>query len=157
MRTFRSPAGCVPDGGPQPADAAPVHAGSAATAPVTTGLVIVGPVSAPTPVRERRGVLFYWDLTFDTTGARGRAQLAGGRPLDGGVGHLVMRRQIAYATREGLTKRAGAAFWRDDPGAMGPWGIVPNVLVVTALKLSHPMLLFVLMEANDLSIHGEGA
>jgi hypothetical protein len=32
---------------------------------------------------------------------------------------------------------------------------VANVLVVTALELRHPVLLFVLMEANDLSIHGE--
>jgi len=32
---------------------------------------------------------------------------------------------------------------------------VANVLVVTAFKLSYPMVLFVLMKAHDLSIHGD--
>ena len=61
---------------------------------------------------------------------------------------------VARATSENLTKHSGAAFRRDDPGPIGPWGIVANVLVVTAFQLCHPMMLFVLAEANDPSVHG---
>lgn len=60
---------------------------------------------------------------------------------------------IALATRESLTNHLGPAFGRDDPRAIGPWRIVANVLVVPALESSDPMLLFVLLETNDLSVH----
>jgi len=39
--------------------------------------------------------------------------------------------------------------------AIGPWWVVPSVLVVTTLELRDPMLLLVLVEANDLSVHDE--
>ena len=39
--------------------------------------------------------------------------------------------------------------------AIDPWGIVADVLIVAALELRHPVLLFVLVEANDPPFHGE--
>jgi hypothetical protein len=56
-----------------------------------------------------------------------------------------------------LTERLAAAFGADDPGTIGPRRVVPNVLVVPALELSNPMLLVILVEANDPSVHGMSA
>jgi hypothetical protein len=54
-----------------------------------------------------------------------------------------------------LTKNPRSSILRDDPGAIRPWRIVANVLVVTAFQFGHPMVLSVLVESHDLSIHGE--
>lgn len=61
---------------------------------------------------------------------------------------------IALLAREHLSKNIGTALWRDNPRTIGPWWIVSNVLVVTALELRHPMLLFILMKADDAFVHG---
>ena len=53
-----------------------------------------------------------------------------------------------------MTNHSGAPFRCDNPGPVGPRRIVANVLIVTALKLRYPMLLLVLVEANDRSVHG---
>jgi hypothetical protein len=97
--------------------------------------------------------MLIWRLTFDMSGGRKQAEPAGGRPLDGGVRRLVEGLHIARAARKCLAESLGATFLRDYPGPIGPWGIVANVLVVAALKLGHPMALFVLVEAHDPSIH----
>ena len=90
------------------------------------------------------------------TGA-GQVRRNGGNDEGNGdeVSHRSIRRVCsARATREHPAKHSGAAFRRDDPGAIYPWGIVANVLAVTAFELCHPMMLFVLPKANDLLLHG---
>ena len=94
-------------------------------------------------------------LTFDMSGGPKGAKRPLERPLDEGVRRLVERRCIAFSTSERLSKRFGTAFGRDDPWTIGPWRIVANVLVVPTLELGNPMLLFVLVEPDDPSIHGE--
>lgn len=71
----------------------------------------------------------------------------------GVLGRLDVRRRIAQATSERLTERSRPTGWRDDPGAKRPWRVVANVLVVAALELRNPVLFFILVEADDLSIH----
>ena len=71
-----------------------------------------------------------------------------------GVGRLSELWCIASAASESLSKRFRTAFGRDDPWTVGPRRIVTNVLVVSALELGNPMLLFVLVEADDPSVHG---
>jgi len=48
-----------------------------------------GPWDMDEPVFELGELLYagYWGLTFDMSGGRKQAKLAGGRPLDGGVRH----------------------------------------------------------------------
>jgi len=67
------------------------------------------------------------------------------------TGHL----RIAQATTESMANHTGATFRCSDPRVIGPWGIVTNVLIVTALEVRHPMLFFVQVKANDPPIHGE--
>jgi hypothetical protein len=64
-----------------------------------------------------------------------------------------LRSALAELARERLTKGGGAAFGRDDPGAIGPRRIVANVLIVPALELRDPVLFFVLMKTDDASVH----
>jgi hypothetical protein len=88
-------------------------------------------------------------LTFDMSGGAKGAKRPLGRPLDGGVRRLVEGLCIAIAARKCLAESLGPTFWRNYPGTLGPWRIVANVLVVTALEFGHPMVLFVLVEAHD--------
>ena len=67
----------------------------------------------------------------------------------------VARLLSALATSENVTKHSCASFRHDDPGAIGPWGIVTNMLIVTTFELRHPMAFFVLIKANDPSVHDE--
>jgi hypothetical protein len=61
---------------------------------------------------------------------------------------------ITLLASENSSKKIGTALWRDNPRTIGPWRIVPNVLVVTALEFRNPMLLFILMKADDPFVHG---
>ena len=61
--------------------------------------------------------------------------------------------RIALSASEDLPENLRAALGRDDPGARGPRRIVTNVLVVATFELGHPMLLVILMEADDSSVH----
>lgn len=61
---------------------------------------------------------------------------------------------IALLASENSSKTIGTALWCDNPRTIRPWWIVSNVLVVTALELRHPMLLFILMKADDPFVHG---
>ena len=89
------------------------------------------------------------------SGSRRQAKPAGGCPLDGMVRRLVEGLHVAIAARKCLAESLCPTLLRDYPGPMGPWRIVANVLVVTALKFRHPMALFVLVEAHDPFIHVE--
>ena len=96
-----------------------------------------------------------WCLTFDTSGGAKGAKRPLRHALDGGVRRLVEGLFLTLAAMEGLAESLGPTFLRHDPGPIGPWRIVANVLVVTAFELRHPMVLLVLVEAHDPSIHGE--
>jgi hypothetical protein len=63
------------------------------------------------------------------------------------------RAGIALFAAEAAAKNFVAACDRNDPGPIYPRRIMANVLIVATFKLSHPMLFFVLMEANDSSVH----
>ena len=43
----------------------------------------------------------------------------------------------------------GTPFWRDDPRPVFPWRSMPNVLLMTALKVGYPIAVFVQMKAGD--------
>jgi hypothetical protein len=60
---------------------------------------------------------------------------------------------IALATREHLADGTVATSGADDPGAIGPRWIVAHMLVVPTLELSDPMLLVVLVKADDALTH----
>jgi hypothetical protein len=61
---------------------------------------------------------------------------------------------VALDTRQPATDGVRPAISRDDPRPVAPGWIMPDMLVVAALKLSHPVLLIVLMEANNAALHG---
>lgn len=46
-------------------------------------------------------MLVQWDLTFDMGGGLGPAQLAQGRPLDGGIGFLLAESSSAHRSNVG--------------------------------------------------------
>jgi hypothetical protein len=61
---------------------------------------------------------------------------------------------IAMFTVQGIPDAAATPLWRDDPGAVGPGRIMPHVLPMAAFQVSHPVVLVVLMKANDFTLHG---
>jgi hypothetical protein len=61
---------------------------------------------------------------------------------------------VAFNTRQQATEGFGPAIYRDDPRPVAPWWMMPDMLVVAALELSHPVLLIVLMEADNAALHG---
>jgi hypothetical protein len=60
---------------------------------------------------------------------------------------------ITLATREYLAQGRTATRSRDDPGTIGPRWIVSHMLVVPAFELSNPVLLVVLVKADDALLH----
>jgi hypothetical protein len=59
-----------------------------------------------------------------------------------------------------LAGQDGPQFFRttfrsDDPRTICPWRIMSNMLVVTTCKLSDPVLLFILVVANDGPVHAD--
>ena len=61
---------------------------------------------------------------------------------------------VAFDTRQPAADGFGPAIRSDDPRPVAPWWVMPNMLVMATLKLSHPVLLIVLMEANNAALHG---
>ena len=47
----------------------------------------------------------------------------------------------------------GAALRRSNPRAVRPWWSMAKMLVVSALEFGHPVLLFVLLIADDVFLH----
>ena len=60
---------------------------------------------------------------------------------------------IALDAIESLSMKLGAAFVRNHPRTACPGWIVTNMLIVSAIEFGNPVLFFVLMEADDFSIH----
>ncbi len=48
---------------------------------------------------------------------------------------------------------AGAALRGSNPRAVRPWWLMAKMLVVSALEFGHPVLLFVLLIADDAFLH----
>jgi hypothetical protein len=73
--------------------------------------------------------------------------------------HVATARQSCLAGTARLTRQAPKfmphmclpAFFRSDPMVSNPRRIMPNVLLMAALKVSDPVQLFVLMEPDDSS------
>jgi hypothetical protein len=61
---------------------------------------------------------------------------------------------VAFGTRQQAADDFGPAIGRDDPRPVAPWWMMPDMLVVATLELSHPVLLIVLMEADNAALHG---
>jgi hypothetical protein len=61
---------------------------------------------------------------------------------------------VAFGTRQHAADGVGPTIYGDDPRPVAPWGMMPDMLVVAALELSHPVLLIVLMEADNAALHG---
>ncbi len=62
---------------------------------------------------------------------------------------LSFSRLTALHAVERLAQKHRAAGFRDHPWTHLPWWVVANVLRVTALEVRDPVLLFILMEADD--------
>ena len=61
---------------------------------------------------------------------------------------------VAFDTRQQAADGFGPAICGDDPRPVAPGWMMPDMLGVAALKLSHPVLLIVLIEANNAALHG---
>jgi hypothetical protein len=61
---------------------------------------------------------------------------------------------VAFGTRQHAADGVGPALGRDDPRPVAPWWMMPDMLIVAALELSDPVLLIVLMEADNAALHG---
>jgi len=61
---------------------------------------------------------------------------------------------VAFDTRQQAAEGFRPAIYGDDPRPVAPWWIMPDVLVMAAIQLSHPVLLIVLMEADNAALHG---
>jgi hypothetical protein len=71
------------------------------------------------------------------------------------LGAAIWRRaSVARDTRQPVADGVGLALCRDDPWPMAPGWLMPDVLIVAVLKLSHPVPLLVLMEADNAALHG---
>jgi len=57
------------------------------------------------------------------------------------------RAGAAFRALQHLANHRRSALGRNNPGATDPWGIVPNVLIVTALELRYPVTSIVDMKA----------
>jgi len=69
-------------------------------------------------------------------------------------GAIWRRACVAFDTRQQAADDFGPAICSDDPRPVAPRWIMPDVLVVAALELSYPVLLIVLMEADNAALHG---
>ena len=67
---------------------------------------------------------------------------------------ICRRACVAFGTRQQAVDGFGPAICSDDPRPVAPWWIMPDMLVVAALELSYPVLLIVLMEADNAALHG---
>jgi hypothetical protein len=62
---------------------------------------------------------------------------------------------VAFDTRQQAAEGFRPALCSDDPRPVAPGWIMPDMLVVVAaLELSHPVLLIVLMKADNAALHG---
>ena len=68
---------------------------------------------------------------------------------------LAVARWIALPAVEGFSERALATLRSHHVRSIGPRRVVSNVLVVPAFQLSNPVLLVVLVEADDAFVHTE--
>ena len=48
---------------------------------------------------------------------------------------------------------AGPAFRGEHPGTKGQWGLMPDVLPMSAGEIGHPILLLILVKADDPLVH----
>lgn len=60
---------------------------------------------------------------------------------------------VALFTSEQAANDLAAAISGHHPGPVAPWWVVAHMLVVTTLEPGHPVLFFILMEADDLALH----
>jgi hypothetical protein len=64
---------------------------------------------------------------------------------------------ITFFAVEYFSKRSVAAFDAHGPWAIDPGRIMPDMLIVPAFQLCDPVAFFVLMIANDFSLHCSGS
>jgi hypothetical protein len=71
------------------------------------------------------------------------------------LGAAVWRRAcVAFDPRQQAAEGFRPAIGSDDPRPVAPWWMMPDMLVVATLELSHPVLLIVLMKADNVALHG---
>ena len=61
---------------------------------------------------------------------------------------------VALSASQHTTEDTVPPFGCGDPRTIDPWWVMPDVLVVAALKLSNPVVLLVSMKAHNSLIHG---
>lgn len=88
-------------------------------------------------------------------GPTGERSKESGEGVEGPLRRAVRRiAVVAFFAVEGLAEGLGAACFGGDPGAAHPGGVVADVLVVSARQLRDPVLLLVLVKADDGLAHG---
>lgn len=68
-------------------------------------------------------------------------------------GAIGRRADVAFAAVQHLTNHRASTFRDRNPRTVDPRRIVANVLVMTAVEFSNPMLFVVLVKANDSLLH----
>lgn len=63
------------------------------------------------------------------------------------------RAGIALLALEHAADRLRPSCRSNDPGAIGPWRVVPHMLVVPAFQLSYPMPFIILVKTDDSFFH----
>jgi hypothetical protein len=61
---------------------------------------------------------------------------------------------VADRALDGCPDPSFSPLFREDPGALLPWGAMPHVLAVTAGEHGHPVPRLVQVEGDDGSLHG---
>ena len=60
---------------------------------------------------------------------------------------------ITFLATQLTANNRRTAFWRNDPRAINPRRIVACMLKMSTLKLSHPVIFFVLVETDNATFH----
>jgi hypothetical protein len=69
-------------------------------------------------------------------------------------GPIAWRAGVTFLADEYLSQRRIASFDALGPRAINPGRVMPNMLVVPAFQLGHPMGFFVLVITNNFFLHG---
>src|SRR5438477_9197920 len=62
---------------------------------------------------------------------------------------VARRTLVALSASQHTAKGTVPTFGCRDPRTIDPWWVMPDVLVVAAFELSNPVVLLILMKAND--------
>ena len=103
---------------------------------------------------------YHRDKRRYANGEEGSKKRRGGQRLSHQQSHALLLRAaiwrracVAFGTRQQAAEGFGPAIGSDDPRPVAPWWMMPDMLMVAALELSHPVLLLVLVKSSDAALH----